>query len=222
MMDDGDDEITINDAHDIARWVVGDDGSSHPLIGKEDKLLEALLCAQRAHREALELDSFRHNQVHAVTRLRNALQNALDALDDTPVNLAFFDPDLDERYTDPNSKRDLRALLCRALEFLKDNGEVSDLMNRQDQDGKLPRAIRSHPQKVKSVGLRAVVESLFEFWDRETDLPFSDDFEKPLNSDGNEGILVPKGLAAKFVFFAAFRIDPNYTAQACSNAMRPR
>ena len=89
-------------------------------------------------------------------------------------------------------------------------------------DGKLPRAVRSHPDRINSVGIRAVVDILFDFWDRETRLPFSDDFEKPLTDRGEDAALKPKGLAAKLVFEVARLIDPAYTAEACSNAMRRR
>ncbi len=216
----GDDyEITMDDAHEIVRRVVGNDGVS-PLIGKEEKLYKALLHTQRVHKEALDIDTLRRDHKPQVTKLRNALKKALKELDDTPINLTFFDPELDESYFNPDSKRDLRGLLCRAVKVLKE--EVPLVLERRDHDGKLPRSIRSHREKIRSVGIRAVVETLFDFWSRETGLPFSDDFEKSLDDRGEDGPLEPKGLAAKFVYETARLIDPDYTAEACSNAMRPR
>lgn len=220
-MINGDDyKITMDDAEEIARRVVSADGNSKPLIGKEAKLLEALLRAQRSHSEALEIDAFRGDIPRHTTKLEKALSKALEALDDSQVNLAFFDPGLDERYIDPNSKRDLRGLLRRALKVLKE--ETPLVSDRRDQDGKLPRAIPSHREKIRSVGIRAVVGILFDFWNRETGLPFSDDFEKSLDERGEDGPLKPKGLAARFVYETARLIDPDYTAEVCSNAMRPR
>ncbi len=224
----GDDyEITMDDAHEIVRRVVGNDGVS-PLIGKEEKLYKALLHTQRVHKEALDIDTLRRDHKPQVTKLRNALKKALKELDDTPINLTFFDPELDELYTDPNSQRDLRGLLRRALKLLKDKdeaeGELHYLMDRRGPDGKVPRAVRSHLDKISTVGIRAVVEVLRHFWNHETDLPFLDDFEKSLDDRGKDGPLKPKGLAAKFVYETARLIDPDYTytAEACSNAMRPR
>jgi hypothetical protein len=82
--------------------------------------------------------------------------------------------------------------------------------------------VRSHPDKINSVGIRAVVDTLSDFWGRETRLSFSDDFEKSLDDRGEEGILKPTGLAAKLVYETARLLDPAYTAEVCSNAMRPR
>jgi hypothetical protein len=193
----GDDyEITVDDARAVARRVVSADGVSQPLVGKETELFETLLGAQRVHDEALEIDSFRRVHPGSVSKLRKALQNALDALDKTDVNLALCDPDLDESFTDPNSRRDLRGLLRRALEGID---KIPYDLDRRDLDGKLPRAVRSHPDNINSVGIRAVVGILFDFWDRETGLPFSDDFEKPLDDRGEDAALKPKGLAAKLV-----------------------
>ena len=220
MMNGDDYKITMDDARELARRVVSGDGTSRPLVGKETELFETLLRAQRAHCEALELDTFRRVHPQSVRKLRKALQNALDALEETDVNLALVDPDLDESYTDPNSRRDLQGLLRRALKVMDE--EIPFDLDRRDQDGKSPRAVRSHPDKINSVGIRAVVDTLSKFWGRETGLPFSDDFEKPLDDRGEEATLKPKGLAAKFVFETARLLDPAYTAEVCSNAMRPR
>jgi len=220
MMSGDDYEITMDEACEVAHRVVNADGNSRPLAGKETELFETLLCAQRVHDEAIKIDTFRRESPKSLAKLEEALQKALVALDETGVNLTLFDPDLDESYTDPNSRRDLPALLRRALKVIKE--EIPFCLNRRDLDDKLPRAVRNHPDKVNSVGIRAVVEILFDFWNRETGLPFSDDFEKPLNDRGEEAALKPKGLAAKFVYQSARLIDLDYTAEACSNAMRPR
>ena len=221
-------EITIDHAQEIVRRVANDDGHA-PLVGKEDALLKVLIEARRRHSEALEVDMWRREHPKSVAKLRKALQTAFRALEETDVNLAFIDPELDERYTDPNSQRDLRGMCRRALRQLEQkdtnkgrhySGELSSLLNRHDSEGRLPRKVRSHPEDISSVGIRATVEVLFHFWDCETDLPFSDDFEQSITDEGEDGPRAPFGLAAKFVLETAQLIDPGYTAEPCSYAMR--
>ena len=221
-------EITEDDADEIVRRVTDEDGVA-PLKGKEEALLKVLIEAQRRHDEALEIDTWRREHPKAVKKLRKALQTALEAVEETDVNFAIDDPELDESYINPDSRHDLRGMLRRALSQLEENDEdvpVSDdlhsLLDRHDSNGKIPRKVRSHPDGISSVGIRDIVECLYNFWSLETDLPFSDDFYKPLDDDGNEAELKPKGLAAKLVYETARLIDPGYTADACSNAMRPR
>ena len=221
-------EITIDHAREIVRRVADDDGHA-PLVGKENDLLKVLIEARQRHSAALEADMWRREHPKSVVKLRKALQTAFLAMEETDVNLAFYDPELDERYTDPNSQRDLRGMLRRALRQLEEkdpnnvhpySGELSSLLNRRDPDGKYPRKVRNHPEDISSVGIRAIVEVLFHFWDCETDLPFTDDFEQSITGEGEDGPRVPLGLAAKFVLETAQLIDPEYTAEPCSYAMR--
>lgn len=213
-------EITIEDAQDIAQWVSTNNGQDTPLVGLEEKLLALLLHAQHIHDQAIENDAFRQVGKRPLMRLRNTLQKTLDALDNTPVNLEFIDPVLDERSVDPSSQSDLRGMLRRAIKVINQNSEL--MLDRHDPDGKLPRKMRSHPKGISSVGLREMVELLRGFWEHEIEYSFTADFDNELNECGNHGELVPKSLAAKFICYSAKLIDPNYNAEACSNAMRPR
>ena len=123
-------EITIDHAREIVRRVANDHGHA-PLVGKENELLKVLIEARRRHSEALEADMWRREHPKSVVKLRKALQTAFLAMEETDVNLAFYDPELDERYTDPNSKRDLRGMLRRALRQL----EEKDPNKHETQEG---------------------------------------------------------------------------------------
>lgn len=207
--------FTIEDARAIASLVVRHEGDTAPLLGKEEALLHAMRRAEVDHDEALELDKARSELRAGARRLRKKLQSALDALEGTNVNLAALDPALDLSFTEPENDRDLRGLLRRAIRGVDE--EIGFVTYR---DRASSRAIRSHPERVRSDGLRALVAVLFDFWVRETELPFSDEFTDA--EDKTPGKKVPVSPAAKLVYHVAKSVDHHYTSEHCSAAMRPR
>ena len=130
--------FTIEDARVITSLAVRNEGDTAPLLGKEEALLRAMRRAEFAHDEALDLDMARSELRDEARRLRKKLQSALDALEGTNVNLAALDPNLDLSYTDPESDRDLRGLLRRAIRGV--DKEIGFVTHRDRASG---RAIRN-------------------------------------------------------------------------------
>lgn len=202
-----------------------------PLKGKEKELLTALRKAEHEHNQALLFDKYSEEPTPQEAALtNNKLKAALKALDETKFDLALIDEDLDHRDTEPNSDRDLRGLLRRAIEVI--DAFVNSDVHRSRASS---RALRNHPDRVRSVGLQEFVNELNDFWLSEIGTDFKAEFvtvfvktEYSPKSDGesdpdlDKGNLVPTSPAAVLVLTVAQCIDGNYSGAHCENAMRSR
>jgi len=210
--------FTLQDAELIAEKVnlLASAGSDGPLAGKEAKVLDAIRRAELAHDAALELATALPGAKQDAIKLRKHLAAALQALNETTINLAAFDPVLDQSFQETDANSDLPGLLRRAIRA------VDCFL------GELPandtRRIRSQSSSDNSVhpktdGLKALVAVLYDFWSEETALPFREEIDVLVEGDGRKRAASP---ALLFVLEVARSVDPAYTIEQCSNAMRPR
>lgn len=235
--------ISLQDAVEVARRVrrvnpTGDPRKDSPLVGKEGSLLEAMKRSEQAHRDALAVEAAAPLQRAANQSLLKTLVSALRAVENSSVNLARIDLDLDRSYEEPDNNRDLRGLLRRAVAGLKADEHL--IPTTTDRSLRAPlKDDEGRDVRVKTSGLKALVGVLFDYVRTETDLPWSDQSEE----DGpiaNNGVRLAKKLRASrkerstvkkkrssspalmLVYEVARLIDPGYTLDQCSHAMRPR
>lgn len=215
----------------------GDPKRDTPLIGKESSLFEAMKRAEQAHRDALGIEAAAPRQRTANRKLLKALESALHALENSSVNLAMIDLDLDRSYEEPDSNRDLRGLLKRAVAGLRADEHL--IPTTTDRSLRTPMKDDAGKEvRVKTSGLKALVGVLFDYVRSETDIPWSDQSDED-GSIVNNGVRLAKKLKASrktrstvkkrasapalmMVYEVARLIDPGYTVDQCSNAMRPR
>ncbi|ESZ05400.1 hypothetical protein X736_19720 [Mesorhizobium sp. L2C089B000] len=221
----------------------GDPRIDTPLVGKESSLFEAMKRAEQAHRDALAVKAAAPLQRTANRKVRKALEAALSAVENSSVNLAMMDLDLDRSYEEPDNNRDLPGLLRRAVAGLKANEHL--IATTTDRSLRAPlKDDEGRDVRVKTSGLKALAGVLFDYVRTETDLPWSDQWEED-ESVANNGMKLakklrkkqnalrkekptqaskkkPSALSSMLVYEVARLIDPGYTHDQCSQAMRPR
>jgi hypothetical protein len=209
--------FTLQDAELIAEKVnlLASAGSDGPLAGKEAKILDAIRRAERAHDAALELASALPDAKKDAVKLRKHLAAALQALSATTINLAAFDPVLDQSYQKADADSDLPGLLRRAIRAV--DSFLDEMPENETRRVRSKQPLASVPPKTD--GLKALVAVLYDFWSEETALPFSEDIDVRVEGDGRKHAASP---ALLFVLEVARSIDRAYTIEQCSNAMRPR
>jgi hypothetical protein len=207
---------TIDVAVSMSRRLVDEHNFSH-FEGKADELWEALILAERAHDDALQIATVTPEMNKNEMRLAKALQRALAAIEECETGWAFYDPDLDHSYTNPDSMTDLKGMLKRAIVALE--ADPLDVRQIVDSDtGKRRRSHRNLPG-IKSDGLAALVASLENFW-RVSNAPGSFSESTTDAADKGDGLNRISNPALRVVFEAAKNIDHRYTLKNCVNAIR--
>jgi hypothetical protein len=189
--------IEIADA--MAAWPAGEFARREP-----DKLWKALIDAEWAHDQALQLAAVAPALVKSYTSQSAALKKALEAIETAEFKLADFEQDL---------RRVMRHAIKHLDEMIKTIGNNKDPITK-----KISRTIRSPGPPVKSDGIDALVHSLASYWLSNTDHEFS---ETTIDqADIDEDTLVPYSAAACLVFRAATRVDERYSLSTCMTSIR--
>lgn len=192
-------ETAIEIADEMAAWPSGVFASTAP-----DKLWVALIDAEWAHDQALELGAAAPALVKSYKSQSAALKKALVEIETAEFILAD--------YID-----DLRRPMRRAIRHLDDMIETIG-NNRDYVTGKTSRLIRSPGMSVKSGGIDALVSTLASYWLSNTEAEFSESITD--REDIEEVLLVPNSPAATLVFLAATRIDERYSLSTCMRSIR--
>jgi hypothetical protein len=192
-------DTAIGIADAMASWPAGEFARREP-----DKLWNALIDAEWAHDQALELGAVAPALVKSYKSQAAALKKALEEIETAEFMLADFE-------------QDLRRVMRQAIKHLDEMIETLG-NNRDPITGKTSRLIRAPELPVKSDGIDALVRSLASYWLSNSDHEFSETTIDQADIDADS--MVPHSAAACLVFRAATSVHERYSLSTCMNSIR--